>query len=91
MYIFEALMLICFGFAWPVSIYKSYTSRNNLGKSLLFLYIILIGYIFGIIYQLFGTDKSGHWVTYIFAINMVMVLIDIILYYRNDILAKQKR
>lgn len=83
MYIFEALMLICFGLAWPVSIYKSYISRNNAGKSVFFLYIILLGYIFGIIYQLFGTDKSGHWVAYIFALNMLMVMIDIGLYYRN--------
>ncbi len=91
MYIFEALMLICFGLAWPASIYKSYISRNNTGKSLLFLYAVFLGYIFGIIYQLFGTDESGHWVAYIFAINMMMVLVDIILYYRNGILAKQKR
>jgi len=78
-------MLVCFGLAWPASIYKSYVSHNNSGKSLLFLYIILLGYIFGIIYQLFGTDKSGHWVVYFFIANMLMVAIDIGLYYRNKI------
>ena len=36
MSIFEAIMLICFGAAWPFSIYKSYTSRENTGKSILY-------------------------------------------------------
>ena len=83
MYIFEALMLICFGLAWPVSIYKSYVSHSNAGKSLLFLYVVLLGYVFGVIFQLFGANKSGHWVIYIFAINVLMVIVDIGLYYRN--------
>jgi len=89
MYVFEALMLVCFGVAWPFSIYKSYISQSNAGKSLLFLYVIFLGYIFGIIYQLFGTAKSGHWVIYFFVINLVMVLIDILLYYRNSFLVKK--
>lgn len=88
MYIFEALMLICFGLAWPVSIYKSYTSRSNSGKSVLFLYVVLLGYMFGIIFQLFGVEQSGRWVLYIFAVNMLMVMIDIGLYYRNKKIIK---
>ena len=34
MSIFEIGMLICFGCAWPVSIWKSYHSKQNAGKSL---------------------------------------------------------
>jgi len=37
MSIFEALMMIFFGLAWPFSIYKSYKSKSNNGKSLWFL------------------------------------------------------
>lgn len=44
-------MLLCFGAAWPVSIHKSYTSGNNSGKSIWFLIIIFIGYIYGIIHK----------------------------------------
>ena len=52
MSIFEAGMLICFGFAWPVNIYKSYKSRTAKGKSVFFLLIIILGYVFGIINKL---------------------------------------
>ena len=51
MSIFEVIMLACFGAAWPASIYKSYTSRRNTGKSIMFLCIVLIGYIAGIIHK----------------------------------------
>ena len=42
----EALMIVCFGLSWPVSIYKSYTSRTAKGKSLFFEVFIWIGYVF---------------------------------------------
>ena len=83
MYIFEALMLVCFGVAWPFSVYKSYTSRSNEGKSVLFLYAAILGYVFGIIYQIFGVGAEGHWVLYVFAVNFIMILADLFLYYRN--------
>ena len=44
----EITMLICFGAAWPISIYKSWTSHSSKGKSLLFLAVIVIGYASGI-------------------------------------------
>ena len=80
--IFEAIMLICFGFAWPTSIYKSYTSRRNDGKSLYFMVIVFIGYIAGIIYQILIAPHT-HYMFYLFAINLTMVGIDIVLYFRN--------
>jgi hypothetical protein len=45
MSIFEMIMLVCFGAAWPFSIIKSYKSRDNNGKSVVFLFIVVIGYI----------------------------------------------
>ena len=44
---FEIIMLVCFGAAWPFSIVKAYRSRENGGKSLLFLIVIFIGYLAG--------------------------------------------
>ena len=77
---FEAIMLICFGFAWPASIYKSYTSRQNAGKSLHFLVIIFIGYLAGIVYKLaYSYDNT----IYLYALNTVLVGIDISIYFRN--------
>jgi len=78
--IFEAIMLICFGAAWPFSIYKSWKSRACAGKSIIFLYIVLIGYIAGIIHKLL---HSQDWIIALYSLNGLMVLMDIVLYYRN--------
>ena len=45
----EALMVVCFGLSWPISIHKSWTSRTAKGKSLFFECFIWIGYVFGIV------------------------------------------
>lgn len=84
---FEIIMLLCFGAAWPVSIYKSYTSKQNSGKSVFFLFIILIGYIAGAIHKLF---YNFDFVIYLYCLNGAMVFIDILLYFRNKkLLSKQ--
>ena len=73
-------MLLCFGAAWPLSIYKSYTSRQNAGKSLWFLCVILIGYLSGILHKLlYSFDR----VIYLYILNGLMVLADVALYVRN--------
>jgi len=77
---FEALMLLCFGAAWPFSIYKSYRSRQNSGKSVFFLGIVLIGYISGIIHKIFYNFDP---VIYLYGLNGIMVSMDMILYFRN--------
>jgi len=80
MSIFEALMLICFGLAWPASIYRSWKSRSTAGKSVLFLYIIGFGYVCGAIHKVL---YSRDIVIVLYVVNLFMVLIDIGLYYRN--------
>ncbi|MBN2512204.1 MAG: hypothetical protein JXB18_04640 [Sedimentisphaerales bacterium] len=80
MSLFEAIMLICFGAAWPFSIYKSWKSRACAGKSIIFLYIVLIGYIAGIIHKVL---HSQDWIIALYSLNGLMVLIDIVFYYRN--------
>ena len=52
MSVFEIAMLVCFGAAWPVSIYKSLKTRAVAGKSLFFLVIVLVGYVAGILHKL---------------------------------------
>jgi|GEM_PF-227868 len=49
---FEAVMLICFGLAWPLNIIKSLRTKSTQGKSVLFLIVILIGYVAGITHKL---------------------------------------
>ena len=80
MSIFEITMLICFGAAWPFSIYKSIKTREITGKSLLFLIIVLLGYAAGILHKvLFAFD----FIIILYGCNFIMVLTDIILYLRN--------
>lgn len=80
MSVFEVVMLVCFGAAWPVSICKSYTSRQNSGKSFLFLVIVLVGYLSGIIHKL---AYSPDYVTVLYILNFTMVFADMMLYLRN--------
>ena len=79
----EITMLICFGAAWPISIYKSWTSHSCKGKSLLFLAVIVAGYAAGIGKCLLG---DAHWsVTTLYVVNVCMVCADITLYFRNAV------
>lgn len=80
MSIFEIIMLICFGAAWPFSIYKSYTSRATEGKSVSFLIVILIGYVAGIINKIFNQYDA---VVYLYLLNFIMVLADLLIYFHN--------
>ena len=83
----EALMLICFGAAWPASIYRSYVSRSIAGKSLWFMIIVETGYIAGVIHKL---NHSFDLVIWLYLLNLIMVAIDIGLYARNYFYIKQE-
>jgi len=80
--IYEAIMLLCFGAAWPLSIVKSWRSRSSKGKSVFFLFVILAGYIAGIL----NKTTSGLYrdpVLILYVLNTLMVTADIALYFRN--------
>lgn len=78
--VFEIIMLVCFGAAWPVALLKSWRSRTNAGKSVMFLYIIFIGYLAGILHKIcFSMDV----VIALYILNALMVFADILLFYRN--------
>jgi len=80
MSVFEILMLVSFGAAWPVSIHKSITSKSTKGKSVIFLYVISFGYAMGIVHKiLYHYDI----VIFLYVLNLLMVLTDLVLYYRN--------
>jgi len=81
MSIFEIIMLVCFGAAWPFSIYKSYKAKSTQGKSALFLIIILIGYAAGILNKIYYNFDN---VVYLYALNMIMVALDLLIYIRNQ-------
>ncbi|HPI92577.1 MAG TPA: hypothetical protein PLT09_14045 [Deltaproteobacteria bacterium] len=86
MSIFEVIMLVCFGSAWPASIYKSVFSRTARGKSMAFLIIVFVGYIAGILHKVF---HNLDWVVTLYALNGLMVFIDIVLTQRNRLIDLQ--
>jgi uncharacterized membrane protein YczE len=85
---FEMLMVLAFGFAWPTSIIKSWKARTAKGKSLSFLIIIIVGYICGITSKLI-TNRINY-VLIFYIINLVMVSFDLVLYFRNVRLDRER-
>lgn len=92
----EAVMILCFGISWPLSIYKSWKSRTAKGKSLLFELFIWVGYVFGIACKFVQYNDPGHKNTWIFFLawafyflNITEITIDILLYFRNVRLDKK--
>lgn len=79
--IFESLMLICFGISWPISVWKSYTSRSTKGKSVIFTSAIILGYIAGICGKLAGGNIN--YVLALYILNLCFVCIDFVLYFVN--------
>ncbi len=77
---FEIIMLICFGAAWPFSIYRSAVSRSTKGKSLLFMIIVLCGYVAGMLHKIYFHYDL---VIYLYGLNFIMVAVDVALYLRN--------
>jgi hypothetical protein len=93
----EALMILCFGLSWPISIRKSWTARTAKGKSLFFEVFIWIGYVFGIIrkFMLLGAATAPlGWLFYLgwffYVLNIIEITIDMGLYFRNVKLDKER-
>lgn len=80
MSIFEIIMLVCFGAAWPLNIYRSWQTRSAVGKSLLFLIVVNVGYVAGMLHKIIYNNDI---VLYLYIINFLMVSVDIALYFRN--------
>ncbi|WOC32715.1 MULTISPECIES: hypothetical protein [Caproicibacterium] len=92
----EALMILCFGLSWPISIYRSYVARTAKGKSLFFEVFLWVGYVFGIIRE-FMQYFSGQGLDFLFYLgwvfyflNITEITIDMLLYLRNAKLDKQR-
>lgn len=87
MSIFEVGMLVGFGCAWPSNIYKSLKSRTAAGRSGVFLWAVIFGYICGIINKIL---YSNDIVLYLYILNLIMVSIDTALFYRNCRLDRER-
>jgi len=91
--ILEIIMIVSFGVSWPLNVIKSYKARTAKGKSLGFLLLIFGGYIAGIASKFVNTaymqSISQKWyVLFFYFLNLTMVGIDLVLYFRNRRLDK---
>ena len=81
----EGFMMFCFSLSWPPSIYTSWTSRKNDGKSIAFLYIVLIGDVAGLTAKIL-MKQWGLFLVY--GLTTLLVAVDLMIYYRNKALEK---
>ena len=86
--ILETVMLVCFGFSWPLNVIKSYRAKTAKGTSLPFILLIITGYIAGISAKLI----SGHinYVLIAYILNLAIVSLNEIVYFRNVSLDKKR-
>lgn len=92
--ILEILMILSFGFSWPMNVIKSYKARTTKGKSIMFLCFIFFGYIAGIASkftnEVYMAEIGKKWyVLFFYMLNFIMVGADLILYFRNRAIDKK--
>lgn len=72
-------MLVCFACSWPISIMKGLRTKIVIGKSPFFLSLLIFGYAMGITHKILNYYDI---VTYLYAFNMLLVTVDLIIYFR---------
>ena len=77
----EGFMMVCFALSWPASIFKSWTSKSNNGKSLTFLLFILMGDIAGVTAKLLACQIG---LFFVYCMNTTLVAVDVMLFLRNQ-------
>lgn len=86
--IFETVMLLCFGFSWPMNLIKAYNAKTAKGTSLPFILLIIIGYVAGIIAKI--VTGQTNYVLAAYVLNLAIVLLNLVIYFRNLTLDKKK-
>ena len=77
--ILEIMMILSFGFSWPLNVMKTYKSKSTKGKSFAFLCCIFFGYICGIAAKLLA-DSFKWYVLFFYVLNFILVGTDLCLY-----------
>lgn len=85
--ILETVMLVCFGFSWPLNVVKAYKAKTAKGTSLPFILLIITGYIAGISAKLIAGQVNYVLTAYI--LNLAIVSLNVVVYFRNVALDKK--
>ena len=86
--ILETIMLVCFGFSWPLNVIKAYRAKTAKGTSLPFILLIIAGYIAGISAKLITGQINYVLIAYI--MNLAIVSLNVVVYFRNVSLDKKR-
>ena len=86
--ILETVMLICFGFSWPLNVIKAYKAKTAKGTSLPFILLIITGYIAGISAKLISGQVNYVLIAYV--VNLAIVSLNVGVYFRNVSLDKKR-
>lgn len=87
--ILETIMLVCFGLSWPINVIKAYKARTAKATSLPFILLIFTGYIAGISAKIVAGKINYVFVVYL--INLAIVFLNILVYFRNVALDKKAK
>lgn len=96
--IMETMMVVLFGISWPINIAKAWRAKTAKGTSVLFYFFIWLGYVFALIGKFAMISRStAPWyetvkwyVMFFYFLNIIMVSIGIIIYFRNSIIDSKK-
>jgi hypothetical protein len=82
--IFEGIMIFCWGVSWPAAIRKTLRTKSVEGVSILFLWLVFMGYVSGILFKIFAARGDGYVnpVIILYIFNFTMIAIELVLYYR---------
>lgn len=86
--IFETMMLVCFGFSWPLNVIKAYKAKTAKGTSLPFILLIITGYLAGITAKIISGQINYVMIAYI--LNLAIVSLNVVIYFRNVSLDKKR-
>lgn len=86
--ILETLMLVCFGFSWPLNLIKSYKSKTAKSTSLPFILLIITGYVAGIGAKI--VTGQINYVLIAYLLNLLIVSLNLVIYFRNYALDKKR-
>ena len=86
--ILETIMLVCFGFSWPMNLIKAYKARTTKGSSLSFILLIICGYIAGITAKLISGQIN--YVLAVYFLNLAIVSMNVVVYFRNAALDRKR-
>ncbi len=85
--ILETVMLVCFGFSWPINLIKAYKAKTAKSTSLPFVLLIIAGYVAGISAKIIMGNINYVLVAYL--LNLAIVSLNLVVYFRNAALDKQ--